>query len=91
MGLVWLLSVIEGNRRHGCGSLGFQEWALLGVYCVCLCVSGENRSEDDDDPGWPHAHRGGQTPENHWGSLQGPGETGGLTNVIQGNYCQAAA
>lgn len=28
----------EGNRRHGCESLSFQEWALL---CVCVCVCQE--------------------------------------------------
>ena len=41
MSLVWILSVIEGNRGHGCGSLDFQEWALLGVYRVCVCVCQE--------------------------------------------------
>lgn len=43
------------------------------IHCVCSFL-GENRSEDDDDPGRPHAHRGRQTPENHWGSLQSPSE-----------------
>lgn len=49
-------------------------------WCVFLLRSdftpaGENRSADDNDSRWPHAHWSRQAPENHWGSPQSAGRS----------------
>lgn len=55
-------------------------WAQVTLWCVFLLLfvctpAGENRSADDNDSGWPHAHRSRQAPENHWGSPQSSGQS----------------
>ena len=53
---------------------GYLVWCVFVLLSDCT-PAGENRSADDNDSGWPHAHWSRQAPENHWGSPQSAGRS----------------